>query len=138
MIICFGLINIINGQSDTTGDTVSAIQQCYDSPADLFQVFPQMNGTFKIKIKNKCLQLPELEIYLYIFIKEIDQLDPTKVNSIKINRPTMLFGQTELTNFHPPNARFKFGIVFFDHTGVVNYALHPKFIQINQIHRQLK
>ncbi|KAH9517852.1 hypothetical protein DERF_008475 [Dermatophagoides farinae] len=117
------------------GDDVSAIQQCYDSPADLFQVFPQINGTFKIKIKNKCLQLPELEIYLYvfdlsivdqIFIKEIDQLDVTKVNSIKINRPTMLFGHTELTNFHPPNARFKFGIVFFDHTGVVNIALHPK------------
>ena len=106
-----------------------------DSPADLFQVFPQLNNTFKIKIKNKCLQLPELEIYLYIFdlsivdqifAKEIDQLDSTKVNSIKINRPTMIFGRQELTNFQQPLARFKFGIVFFDHTGVVHKALHPK------------
>ncbi|XP_027203269.2 receptor-type tyrosine-protein phosphatase epsilon-like [Dermatophagoides pteronyssinus] len=145
MIIVYGLIIavVIDGQpppplSSSSGeidDVSTAIQQCYDSPADLFQVFPQLNNTFKIKIKNKCLQLPELEIYLYIFdlsivdqifAKEIDQLDSTKVNSIKINRPTMIFGRQELTNFQQPLARFKFGIVFFDHTGVVHKALHPK------------
>lgn len=103
-------------------------------------MYPQLNTTFKIKIKNKCLQLTSLEIYLYafdlsiidqIFIKEVDQLDPNKLNSIRINRPTMLIGQSELNNFRPPNARFKLGIVFFDHTGMVTIALHPKVFHCN-------
>lgn len=105
-----------------------------DSPSDLFQIYPQLNQTFKIKVKNKCLQLTSFEIYLFVFdlsiidqiqMKEVDQLDPTKLNSIRINRPVMNIGPTDLSNFKI-NSKFKFALVFYDHAGVADLALHPK------------
>lgn len=110
-----------------------------DSPSDLLQVHPHLNRTFQIKVKNKCLQLTSLQIYLYafdqsivsqIFVKELDKLDPNKWNSIPINRPVMTIGVTELNNFKI-SSKFRFAIVFFNHAGVADIALHPRVFHCN-------
>lgn len=110
-----------------------------DSPSDLFQIYPQLNNTFKVKIKNKCLQVPLIDPYLFafdvsivnqIYSKEVDQLDQSKLNFMKINRSLIMFGQSELYHFNL-NSKFKFAIFFIGETGVVDIALHPRVFNCN-------
>lgn len=105
-----------------------------DTPSDLLQIYPQPNNTFRIKIKNKCLQLTSIDLYLYVFDlsiinqihdKELDQLDPHKYDSLKVNRSYVTYSLAHSSNFNL-NSRFKFAIAFTAEAGAIDLALHPK------------
>ena len=117
--------------------------QTTESAEDLFRIDRLMNSTFRLTIKEQCLQLPSLELYLVAFdvsigeqvgIKEIDQLDQSKLNMIRINRQMRKFGRNELSNFKQ-DSKFKLAVVFFDHTGVVDLVVQQKEFSCNHFTR---
>ncbi|KAJ6224020.1 hypothetical protein RDWZM_002565 [Blomia tropicalis] len=105
----------------------------FKSAEDLFRIDRLMNSTFRLTIKEDCLRLPLREIYLLAFdvslnddvgYKEIDKLDQSKLDMIRVRRQMIKFGRTELKHFDH-NSRFKLAIVFFDRRGEIEIVIQP-------------
>lgn len=142
LIILLTLLPIISSQngvdnnqpSTTSSESSSDLPKpCYESAEDLFRIDRLMNSTFRLTIKEDCLRLPLREIYLLAFdvslnddvgYKEIDKLDQSKLDMIRVRRQMIKFGRTELKHFDH-NSRFKLAIVFFDRRGEIEIVIQP-------------